>query len=64
MTPKEKIYHIYAGDRCIFHNIKEEEFKTTWNTLRGMVGLMQTNYQLDDLSYEEVTVQHLEGASY
>tara|TARA_A100001201_G_scaffold49910_1_gene49780 strand:- start:1269 stop:1481 length:213 start_codon:yes stop_codon:yes gene_type:complete len=58
MTPKEiekeKIFHIYAKDKCIFHNIKEEEFRVTWNTLKGIVGLMQTDYTLEDLSYEEV----------
>ena len=56
MTPKEKekIFHIYAKDKCIFHNIKEEEFRVTWNTLKGIVGLMQTDYNLEDLSYEEV----------
>jgi len=56
MTPKEKekMFHIYAKDRCLFHNIKEEEFRVTWNTLKGIVGLMQTDYTLEDLSYEEV----------
>ena len=56
MSPKEKLFHIYAKDRCLFHSIKEEDFKVTWNTLKGMVGLMQTDYTLEDLSYEEVTV--------
>ena len=52
----EKIYHIYAKDKCLFHSIKEEEFKTTWSTLNRMVGLMKTDYSVDDLSYEELTV--------
>jgi hypothetical protein len=51
-----KIYHIYAKDRCLFHSIREEEFKTTWNTLKNMVGLMKTDYTVDDLSYEELIV--------
>ena len=54
MPPKEKLFHIYAKDKCLFHNIKEEDFSVTWNTIRGIVGLMQTDYSLDDLSYEEV----------
>ena len=54
MTPKEKIFHIYAKNKCIFANIKEEEFSVTWNTLKGMVGLMQTDDTLEDLSYEEI----------
>lgn len=51
-----KIYHIYAKDRCLFHSIKEEEFRTTWNTLKNMVGVMKTDYTCDDLSYEELIV--------
>jgi len=51
-----KVYHIYAKDRCLFHSIKEEEFRTTWNTLRNMVGVMRTDYSVDDLSYEELNV--------
>ncbi len=50
----EKVYHIYLKKECIFHNIIEEEFKATWNTLNAMVGLMKTDYSIDDLSYERV----------
>jgi hypothetical protein len=56
MTANEKIYHIYAKDKCIFHSVKEDEFDTTWSTLRNMVGLMRTDYELQDLSYEELVV--------
>ena len=63
MTPT-KVYHIYAGDRCIFHNIKEDEFDITWKTLNGMVGLMKTDYEVEDLSYEVVIVQKYTEASY
>ena len=52
----EKVYHIYAKDRCLFHSIKEEEFKTTWKTLKQMVGIMHTDYSVEDLSYEELTI--------
>jgi hypothetical protein len=52
----EKIYHIYAGERCLFHSIKEEEFQVTWKTLNQLVKLMHTDYNLNDLSYEELTV--------
>jgi len=51
----EKVYHIYAKDRCLLHSIKEEEFQTTWKTLNNMVGLMKTDYTTDDLSYEELS---------
>lgn len=52
----EKIYHIYAKERCLFHSIKEEEFEITWNTLRNMVGLMKTDYNVEDLTFIELTV--------
>jgi hypothetical protein len=52
----EKIYHIYAKKNCLFHSLKEDEFYSTWNTLKTMVGLMKTDYSLDDLSYEELLV--------
>jgi hypothetical protein len=52
----EKVYHIYAKDRCLFHSVKEEDFHTTWETLNNMVGIMKTDYGIEDLSYEELTV--------
>jgi len=52
----EKVYHIYAKDKCIFHSIKEEEFSTTWNALNNMVGIMKTDYTIEDLSYEELII--------
>jgi uncharacterized protein YpmS len=50
----EKVYHIYAKDKCLFHSIKEDDFETTWNTLNNMVGIMKTDYNVEDLSYEEL----------
>ena len=52
----QKIYHIYAKDKCLFHSIDEEEFQVTWNTLNRLVGLMKTDYSVNDLSYEELFV--------
>jgi len=52
----EKIYHIYAKDKCLMHSIKEEDFSATWNNFQHLVGLLKTDYQPDDLSYEEVFV--------
>lgn len=49
-----KIYHIYAKNSCIFHTLNEEEFKITWKTLNHLVGLMHTDYTIEDLSYEEL----------
>lgn len=55
----EKIYHIYAKDSCLFNSIKEEEFGVTWETLNNMVGLMKTDYKIEDLSYEELSANKL-----
>ena len=46
--------------------IKEEDFFTTWNTVKGMVGLLETDYTLEDLSYERVTINRhvMQEASY
>jgi hypothetical protein len=52
----EKVYHIYAKDRCLLHSVKEEDFQTTWSTINNMVGLMKTDYSVEDLSYEELYV--------
>ena len=52
----EKVYHIYAKDKCIGHSIKEEDFSTTWNTINNMVGLMKTDYNIEDLTFEELYV--------
>jgi len=50
----EKIYHIYAKDKCLYHSLTEDEFKNTWKQLKTMVGLMKTDYSTDDLTYEEL----------
>ena len=54
----EKVYHIYAKDECLYNNLSEEQFTNTWETLKGMVGLMKTDYELEDLSYEEIVCAH------
>jgi hypothetical protein len=56
MTHTEKIYHIYAKEKCLFHSLKEEEFEVTWNTLKNMVDLIKTEYQVEDLTFEELTL--------
>jgi len=52
----DKVYHIYAKDKCLFHSLKEEEFGTIWNTLKNLVGVMKTDYKEEDLSYEELLI--------
>ena len=46
-------YHIYIKDRCIYHNLKQDEFEETWELLNVMVGLIKTDYDAEDLSYEK-----------
>ena len=48
------IYHIYAKDRCLFNCLNEKEFKLKWTELQAMVGLMKTDFELEDLSYEKL----------
>ena len=50
----EKVYHIYAKEECLYNNLTEDQFINTWETLKGMVGLMKTDYELGDLSFEKV----------
>ena len=50
----ETIYHIYAKNVCLYPCLKEEEFKIRWKELQGMVGLMKTDYEIEDLSYERL----------
>ena len=52
----EKIYHIYAKDKCLMHSIKEEDFKLTWDNFQHMIRLLKTDYTAEDLSYTEVIV--------
>ena len=59
----DKVYHIYAKKECLYNNLNEEQFNNTWETLKGMVGLMKTDYDLEDLSYEECRVTHGGGAA-
>ena len=48
------VYHIYAKDRCLYHSLREEQFNKVWSDLQNIVGLMKTDYTLDDLSYEKL----------
>lgn len=52
----EKIYHIYAKDKCIFHSLKEDEFKTTWNGLKNLIRVLNGIYKEEDITYEELFI--------
>ena len=47
----QKSYHIYAKDRCLYHNLDLEDFQEKWEMLNVMVGLLKTDYQQEDLDY-------------
>ena len=55
ITGDQEIYHIYIKGECVYHSLNESQFKQTWASLKGMVGLMQTSYTIEDLSYEKCT---------
>ena len=62
MAATEKIYHIYAKNECLFHSLKEEEFKITWSTLQHLINILDTRYAGYDLTYEELIVNRLVNA--
>ncbi len=53
MSKSIKVYNIYAKDKCLYRAIKEEEFSSTWDMLNHMIGILQTEYHVEDLHYEE-----------
>ena len=50
----EKVYHIYARNRCLYHNLNVEDFIEKWEMLNIMVGVLKTDYQEEDLDYTAV----------
>ena len=50
----EKVFHIYAKDRCLYHNLEVNDFREKWEMLNIMVGILKTDYQEEDLDYIEV----------
>jgi hypothetical protein len=49
-----KVYHIYLKDSCVLHNLTEVQFKSNWELLNNLVGIITTGYTVEDLSYEVV----------
>ena len=66
ISDSEKVFHIYAKDRCLYHNLDLEDFKEKWEMLNIMVGVLKTDYQAEDLDYTEVeeTPTNGEESSY
>lgn len=51
----DKVYHIYAKDRCLFHNLSEDEFKKIWKMISVLVEVIGETKK-EDLSFEELCV--------
>jgi hypothetical protein len=56
MRKQDKVYHIYAKDRCIYHSLSEEKFSETWEMLHRMIEFIDMNIKKEDLQYEELVV--------
>jgi hypothetical protein len=56
MREYQKIYHIYAKNRCIYHNLSEEKFSDTWEMLHRMIDLLDVDILKEDLQYEMMYV--------
>lgn len=63
---KEKVYHIYAKNQCIYHSLSKDKFEETWDMLHKMIEVVGTDITVSDLSYEELEAHTklLECASY
>ena len=47
-------YHIYAKEKCLYHNLNEEDFEEKWQMLKVMIDLLGGDYTEKDLSYERL----------
>ena len=52
----EKVYHIYANGKCIYHSLSEEKFSETWEMLHCMVEIIDVKFSKGDLTYEELVI--------
>jgi hypothetical protein len=59
MKEYEKIYHIYAKDRCVYHSLSEEKFSETWEMLHRMIDVLDADISKEDLQYEMLYVNKL-----
>ena len=49
----ERLYHIYAQGKCLYHSLSKSEFDVKWDALTKLVEVF-TDYQRKDLTFEEV----------
>ena len=63
--PTEKFYHIYLKGKCVYNCLDKKNFKSTYNTMREMVEFLDTDYDVEDITYEVVeTLRTKEESSY
>ena len=44
-------YSIYLKDECVLDELDEGAFRSSWEILNNLVGLMKTEYTVEDLSF-------------
>jgi hypothetical protein len=54
MNDDKKTYRIYLKDVSFVECMNKSEFEKYWNSIQNMVGLMKTDYTVNDLRYEEI----------
>jgi hypothetical protein len=59
MKEYEKIYHIYAKNRCVYHSLSEEKFSEVWEMLHRMIDILDVDISKEDLQYEMMYVNKL-----
>jgi hypothetical protein len=59
MIENEKIYHIYAKNRCVYHSLSEDKFSETWEMLHRMIDVLDVDISKEDLQYEMMYVNKL-----
>ena len=52
----EKVYHIYAKGRCIYHSLSDNKFSEIWEMMHRMIDLLDLDLTKEDLSYEQLNV--------
>jgi hypothetical protein len=55
----EKIYHIYAKNRCVYHSLSEDKFSETWEMLHRMIDILDVDISKGDLQYVMMYVNKL-----
>ncbi len=55
----DKVYHIYAKQKCLYHSLTYEEFERTWNMIHNFLSVIDAetvSVKKEDLSYVELTL--------